>query len=224
MPQISRTRNRRKEKPPLTILNGACRPTNVFMTAIKHKAMTEKAHLIAAISKAKLIFVLPEEDADTTTVRIRALIGEGKGTFSIATHRPKSADRIAAAVSAENGNALIGATGVTDSDTAREAILSGADFISTPYLDSDTVRICHRYGKVCIPGALSVTEVLRAIESGCDLVGVCPAQLFGPKLLQAIKGPIPQANLVPSGTISESEAWKWIQAGAAAVEVELAKG
>ena len=186
--------------------------------------MIDRAHLVTAIRKAELIIKLPQRGAEPMAEQTRVLVGQSKGALSIATHSPEAIDRIAAAVSISKGSALIGAAGVTDSNTARAAILSGADFVSTPYLDPETVRLCHRYGIVCIPGALSVTEVLGAIESGCDLVGLYPAQLFGPKLLQAIKGPLPQANLVPSGKISESEAGKWIQAGAAAVEVDLAAG
>ena len=186
--------------------------------------MVARTQIVASIRRAKLILALPQEASGSTAPQTRALIAAGKRALSIAIRSPETADRIAAAVSASQGTALIGAAGVTDSNTARAAILSGADFVSTPYLDRETVRLCHRYGKVCIPGALSVTEVLRAMESGCDLVGLYPAQLFGPKLLHAIKAPLPQAHLVPSGGIAEREVRQWIQAGAAAVEVELAAG
>ncbi|KPJ75459.1 MAG: hypothetical protein AMJ54_14935 [Deltaproteobacteria bacterium SG8_13] len=171
-----------------------------------------------------MIFSLPKETAAATADRIRELIGRGKRVVSVPVNGPETADRIAAAVTTAKGSALIGVAGVTDSHTARAAILAGVDFISTPFLDTDTVHLCHRYGKLCIPGALSATEVLQAVESGCDLVGLCPAQLFGPKLLKAVRGPLPQANLVPSGGIGQEEASVWIQAGAAAVEVELAEG
>ena len=187
-------------------------------------AMTESNHLIGTIRKTALIFALPPETAEATSERIGGLLAEGKRVFSVHCQRPETVDRIAAAATAAGDAALIGACGVTDSNTARAAILSGADFISTPYLDMNTVRLCHRYAKVCIPGALSVTEVLQAIESGCGLVGLYPAQLFGPKLLKAVKGPLPQANLVPCGGIEEPDALQWLQAGAAAVEVTLAAG
>ena len=184
--------------------------------------MTEKAQLITSIRNAGLIFALPREPIDVSVERVGVLIDEGKRVLVVSDKGPASADGIAAVVSAANGRALIGATDVTDSDQARAAILSGADLISTPYLDKDIVGMCHRYGKICIPGALSVTEVLAALENGCELIGLHPAQVFGPTLLQAIKGPLPQANLVPSGNITEEDAEKWIQAGAAAVQVELA--
>ena len=184
--------------------------------------MTEKDQLITSIRKSGLIWALPRETIDASAERVKMFVDEGKHALVASDEGSAAAERIAAAVSAANGRALIGATDVTDSGKARAAILSGADFISTPYLDRDIVRMCHRYGKVCIPGALSVTEVLAALETGCDLVGLYPAQVFGPKMLQAIKGPLPQANLVPSGNISEKDAGKWIQAGAAAVQVELA--
>ena len=185
------------------------------------RSTMQRTDLIAALRKAEVIYALPHKAAEPTAEQTRELIDNGVSALSIAARSPETGALIAAAVSESKGIALIGAGGVTDTHTARAAILSGADFVSTPYLNTEIVQLCHRYGKVCIPGALSVTEVLRALESGCQLVGLYPAHLFGPKLLKAIKGPLPQADLVPSGGLSAREAKKWIRAGAAAVEVEL---
>ncbi len=118
-----------------------------------------------------------------------------------------------------SGEIIIGAGTVLDLETARLAILSGAEFVVSPYFDLETVRICHRYGKVCIPGAMSPKEVVEALESGADAIKVFPANLFGPQIIKAIREPLPQAMLIPTGGINLGNVAEWFEAGAAAVAV-----
>jgi len=81
------------------------------------------------------------------------------------------------------------------------------------------VRLCNRYQKPVIPGAMTVTEVIKAMEAGADLVKIFPASLFGPKIIKAIKGPVPQAPLLPTGGVNLGNVAEWIKAGSAAVGV-----
>lgn len=118
-----------------------------------------------------------------------------------------------------NGEILIGAGSVLDAETARFCLLAGAEYIVSPALDIETIRLCNRYQKIVIPGAMSVTEVLRAMEAGADIVKIFPATLFGPKIIKAIKGPLPQAPLLPTGGVSLDNVDQWITAGSFAVGV-----
>lgn len=118
-----------------------------------------------------------------------------------------------------NNEILIGAGSVLDSETARACLLAGAEYIVSPSLDIETIKLCNRYQKVVMPGAMSVTEVVRAMEAGADVVKIFPATLFGPKIIKAIKGPLPQAPLMPTGGVSLDNVAEWIKAGSFAVGV-----
>jgi len=114
---------------------------------------------------------------------------------------------------------LIGAGSVLDAETARICLLAGAEYIVSPAFDIETIKLCNRYQKIVIPGAMSVTEVLRAMEAGADVVKIFPAELFGPKIIEAIKGPLPQAPLLPTGGVNLNNVDQWIIAGSFAVGV-----
>lgn len=115
------------------------------------------------------------------------------------------------------GEMILGAGTVMDSETARIAILSGAQYIVSPYFNAETVRLCNRYRVPCMPGAMTIKEVIEAMESGADIVKVFPGEAFGPKILKAIKGPVPQAKMMPTGGVDLSNVGEWIKAGAVAV-------
>lgn len=113
---------------------------------------------------------------------------------------------------------LLGAGTVLDAETARAAILAGAEFIVSPTLSRATIEMSHRYGKVVIPGTMTPTEILTAWEWGADLVKVFPAErLGGPRYIRDILGPLPQVKLVPTGGVDLSNVADFIRAGAAAV-------
>ncbi len=106
-----------------------------------------------------------------------------------------------------------------DPETARIAILSGAQYVVAPSLNEDTIVLCNRYQIPCMPGVMTVAEVIRAMELGADILKVFPGEAFGPKIIKALHGPLPQANLMPTGGVSVDNVTEWIKAGAAAVGV-----
>ena len=112
---------------------------------------------------------------------------------------------------------ILGAGTVLDSETARVAILSGAQYIVSPYFNADSVKLCNRYRVPCMPGAMTIKEVVEAMEAGADIVKVFPGEAFGPKILKAIKGPIPQAKLMPTGGVDVNNVGEWIKNGAVAL-------
>jgi len=115
---------------------------------------------------------------------------------------------------------IMGAGTVLDPETGRAALLAGAQFIVSPTLNLDLIYLAHRYSAVVIPGTMTPTEILAAWNAGADMVKVFPAaQLGGPEYLKAIKGPLPQILLVPTGGVNLQNAGAFIKAGAVALGV-----
>ncbi|PNR96736.1 bifunctional 2-keto-4-hydroxyglutarate aldolase/2-keto-3-deoxy-6-phosphogluconate aldolase [Petrotoga sp. 9PWA.NaAc.5.4] len=126
----------------------------------------------------------------------------------------------------QNDEILIGAGTVLDSETARIAMLAGAEFFVSPYFNAEIVKLCNRYQKVTMMGAMSIKEVIEAMESGSDFVKLFPGSAFGPSVVKAILGPLPYAPIIPTGGVNLENVGDWIKAGCLAVGVggELTKG
>ncbi|MGB9195924.1 MAG: bifunctional 2-keto-4-hydroxyglutarate aldolase/2-keto-3-deoxy-6-phosphogluconate aldolase [Terriglobales bacterium] len=114
---------------------------------------------------------------------------------------------------------LLGAGTVLDPETARIAILAGAQFVVSPSLNQDTARLCNRYQVPYMPGAATIREVVEAMESGADIVKVFPGEILGPAFVKAVKGPLPQAQLMPTGGVNLENVSDWIKAGSVALGV-----
>jgi 2-dehydro-3-deoxyphosphogluconate aldolase / (4S)-4-hydroxy-2-oxoglutarate aldolase len=114
---------------------------------------------------------------------------------------------------------LLGAGTVLDPETARIAILAGAQFVVSPSLNPETARLCNRYQVPYMPGAATVREVVEAMECGAHIVKVFPGDLLGPAFVKAVKGPLPQAQLMPTGGVSLENVPDWIKAGSVALGV-----
>jgi 2-dehydro-3-deoxyphosphogluconate aldolase/(4S)-4-hydroxy-2-oxoglutarate aldolase len=117
------------------------------------------------------------------------------------------------------GSILVGAGTVLDAQTARMAILAGAQFVVGPSVDTATGLLCNRYGIPWMPGAQTVREVIAAMEQGADIVKVFPGEVLGPGFIRAVKGPLPQASLMPTGGVTLENAGEWMEAGAVALGV-----
>lgn len=125
---------------------------------------------------------------------------------------------IISAVKRELGDRiLLGAGTVLDTESARAAILAGAEFIVTPTVNPDVIQLCNRYGKVIMPGGMTPTEILTAWEAGADIVKVFPADVGGPGFLKAVHGPLPQIRLLPTGGVDLETLPSFVKAGACAV-------
>ena len=112
---------------------------------------------------------------------------------------------------------ILGAGTVLDPETARIAILSGAQYIVSPNVNLDTIKLCNRYQVPSMPGAMTIREILDAMEAGADIIKIFPGNLFGPAIIKSVKGPIPQAPMMPTGGVSIETVKDWIEAGAVAV-------
>ena len=112
---------------------------------------------------------------------------------------------------------IVGAGTVLDSETARAAILAGAEYIVSPGFDLESAKLCNRYQVPYMPGCMTITEIIRAMEAGCDIVKLFPGSLPGPSYVKAVKGPLPQVNIMPTGGVDLNNVADWIKAGVIAV-------
>jgi 2-dehydro-3-deoxyphosphogluconate aldolase/(4S)-4-hydroxy-2-oxoglutarate aldolase len=119
----------------------------------------------------------------------------------------------------KSGDIILGAGSVLDPETARAAILAGAQFVVSPSVSVDTARLCNRYQIPYIPGAGSPRDVVEALECGADIVKVFPGEVLGPAFVKAVRGPLPQASLMPAGGVSLENVTDWIEAGCDVVGV-----
>ena len=157
------------------------------------------------------------DDLSAAIAVTEALLAGGLAAVEF-TFTNRRAGQAIAGVKAEVGDrALIGAGTVLDPETARTAILAGADFVVTPTLKPATIELCNRYRVPTIIGAFTPTEILTAWEAGANLVKVFPASAGGPRYLKDVLGPLPQLKLVPTGGVSFENAADFIRAGAVAV-------
>lgn len=125
-----------------------------------------------------------------------------------------------------NADVTIGAGTVLDPETARACMLAGAKFIVSPNFNPEVVKISNRYRIPAIPGIMTVTEAVQALELGVEIIKVFPGNAFGPSIISSFRGPLPQGNFMPSGGVSLDNIKDWIKAGAVAVSTggELTKG
>lgn len=121
---------------------------------------------------------------------------------------------------------IVGAGTVLDTETARACILAGAQFIVSPSLDIDTIKLCNRYKVLVMPGVMTVKDAITAFEYGIDVVKVFPANLYGPSVIKSFKGPLPQGDFMPTGGVTVANLHEWIEAGAVVVGTggDLTKG
>jgi 2-dehydro-3-deoxyphosphogluconate aldolase/(4S)-4-hydroxy-2-oxoglutarate aldolase len=112
---------------------------------------------------------------------------------------------------------IVGAGTVMDPETARAAILAGANYIVSPCLNIATVKLCNRYQIACMAGAMTLKEAVECMEAGSDIVKIFPGGLFGPAIIKAFRGPVPQLKMMPTGGVNAENAGEWIRAGAVAI-------
>jgi 2-dehydro-3-deoxyphosphogluconate aldolase / (4S)-4-hydroxy-2-oxoglutarate aldolase len=125
---------------------------------------------------------------------------------------------VISAVRKELGNkVLLGAGTVLDPETARIALLAGAEFIVSPCVNVEVIKLAHRYDKLVMPGAYTPTEIVTAWEAGADVVKLFPADMGGAPYLKALKGPLPQVRIMPTGGVNQQTLKDFVKAGACAV-------
>ena len=180
----------------------------------------DKNAVIQKITECGIIAVLRTDSAQHAVKIADACAEAGITAIEVTFTVPGALRVIRKLISAYNKDeVIIGAGTVLDPETARSAILEGASYIVSPCFNHETVKMCNRYQIACMPGAMTIREVVECMVAGADIVKVFPGELFGPRIVKAIKGPLPYAKLVPTGGINLDNVADWIKAGSLAVGV-----
>jgi 2-dehydro-3-deoxyphosphogluconate aldolase/(4S)-4-hydroxy-2-oxoglutarate aldolase len=166
------------------------------------------------ILDAGIVAVVRSADSSHLVEVIRALADGGVTVAEVTFTVPNALDVLRQARQTLGDQVLLGAGTVLDAETARAALLAGAEFIVAPTLNRDVIRLCNRYDKVVMPGAFTPTEILAALEAGADIVKVFPAEVVGPAFFKAMRGPLPQIRLMPTGGVDLNTAGEFLKAGA----------
>ncbi len=178
----------------------------------------DKEQVFQKLCDGGLVAVVRAKDAEQAIKITEACIAGGVAGIEITFTVPGADDVIRQlAKRYTKGEILLGAGTVLDAETARIAILAGAQFIISPALNEDVIRLCNRYRVLCVPGVMTIKEAIQAMEAGADLLKVFPADLYGTKIIKDILGPLPYAKLMPTGGVSVDNAKEWVKAGVVAM-------
>jgi 2-dehydro-3-deoxyphosphogluconate aldolase/(4S)-4-hydroxy-2-oxoglutarate aldolase len=180
---------------------------------------TSKIEIVSKIISSGLVAVIRAENSDQAARIAEAAASGGVAALEITFTVPGAAGVIEHLAKKRSAEILLGAGTVLDPETARIAILAGGQFVVSPALNPETARLCNRYQVPYMPGASTIREVIEAMECGADIVKVFPGEILGPAFVKAVKGPLPQAQLMPTGGVSLENVAQWIHAGSVAIGV-----
>lgn len=168
------------------------------------------------IAEAKIVAVIRGSDA-WEAIQLSKAAAEGGIRIIELTYTTPQVGKVFEAL--QDVDLLLGAGTVLDPETARHAMLAGAKFIVGPHFNEDVARICNRYGIPYFPGCMTVNEMVKALESGCDVLKLFPANGFEPSFINSVNGPLPQVKIMPTGGINQNNMNDWLDAGAVAVGI-----
>lgn len=166
-----------------------------------------------------IVAVVRSPDSAQLVDVVQALLDGGVSVVEITMTVPHALDVLRQVRSTIGDRVLLGAGTVLDGETARAALLAGAEYIVAPTVSLDVIRLCRRYGKLVMPGAFTPTEILTAWEAGADIVKVFPADVVGPAYFKALRGPLPHVRLMPTGGVDLTTAAAFLKAGACCLGV-----
>jgi 2-dehydro-3-deoxyphosphogluconate aldolase/(4S)-4-hydroxy-2-oxoglutarate aldolase len=181
-----------------------------------------RTETVSAIAEGGIVAVIRIKEPERLRAVVDALADGGVRALEVTMTVPRAIEMIAELAPALPPGFLLGAGTVLDAETARLAVLAGAQFIVSPVFRPEVISTCHRYDVAAMPGCFTPTEILAAWEAGADLVKVFPATALGPGFLKDVRGPLPQVRLMPTGGVTLDNAGDWIRAGAVAVGVGTA--
>jgi 2-dehydro-3-deoxyphosphogluconate aldolase/(4S)-4-hydroxy-2-oxoglutarate aldolase len=178
-----------------------------------------KHDIFQGILDRRMVAIVRAGDAEAALQMAEACIAGGITALEVAFTTPGTIDVIKTLRQRHGPEVMLGAGTVLDPETARLAILAGAQFIISPGVNIDTIRICQRYQVLSMPGVMTATEIVTALEAGADIIKIFPAEIFGPAYIKALKAPLPQVPLMPTGGVSVENLSDWFANGATAVGI-----
>ncbi|MFO7882845.1 MAG: bifunctional 2-keto-4-hydroxyglutarate aldolase/2-keto-3-deoxy-6-phosphogluconate aldolase [Kosmotogaceae bacterium] len=183
-------------------------------------------HVLKRITGTKIMAVIRAETPEKALEISEACYEGGVDIIEITYSVPHASDVIHELDKKMSDKILLGAGTVLDSETAKNAIEAGSRFIVSPTFSKRSKTLCSRYRVLYIPGIMTPNEAQKALENGCSVMKLFPAKFLGPSYIKAIKGPLPQIDIIPTGGINKDNAKEWIKAGAIAIGIgsSLVKG
>lgn len=179
--------------------------------------MPDRMEILDRILQAGIVAVIRAQSSEHLSKVADALKAGGVECIEVTMTTPNALQVIEETAQRFGEEVLIGVGSVLDAQTARAAILAGAQFVVGPVLNLDMIKMAHRYDKLAVPGTFTPTEIITAWENGADLVKVFPAGRVGPDFFKDVLGPLPQVRLVPTGGVNLDTAAEFIKKGAAAL-------
>ena len=180
-----------------------------------------KLHVLQKITDCGVVAVVRADSKEEAIKISEACVQGGSAGIEI-TFTVQDAAEIIEQLSIfykDNNNVVIGAGTVLDAVTARLAILAGAKYIVSPSFDAETAKLCNLYQIPYMPGCMTITEMKQALKAGVDIIKLFPGNAFGADFVKAVKGPLPQVNIMPTGGVSLDNVDQWIKNGCVAVGV-----
>jgi 2-dehydro-3-deoxyphosphogluconate aldolase / (4S)-4-hydroxy-2-oxoglutarate aldolase len=166
------------------------------------------------ILETGVVAIMRANSPDQLLSAARAVLAGGVVAIEVTMTTPGALDVIRQATCEFGKEVLFGVGSVLDAETARAAILAGAQFVVCPTFKPETVEICKRYSVPVVPGAYTPTEILTAWEAGANAVKVFPATAGGPAYIKAVKAPLPQVSLSAVGGVTVENTADFVRAGA----------
>lgn len=180
----------------------------------------QRVETLEKLTQAGVIAVVRANTGEKAIKMVDKLISGGiKGielTFSV-PNAPQVIEALAQKYSDQD--VVIGAGTVLDAITARLAIIAGAQYIVSPSFDIETAKLANLYQIPYLAGAMTITEMKLALEYGVDIIKLFPGSEASPSMVKAVKAPLPQANIMPTGGVNLDNMHEWIEAGVVAVGV-----
>jgi 2-dehydro-3-deoxyphosphogluconate aldolase/(4S)-4-hydroxy-2-oxoglutarate aldolase len=173
-----------------------------------------KEQLMSQVAEAGVVAVIRAPSKEVLPNIAEALLAGGVPAIEVTMSTPKAIAGIEYLADKLGDKAVIGVGTVLDAATCRDAIAAGAQFVVSPVLEPEVIETTRRYGKICICGGYTPTEILRAWTLGSDVVKVFPATTLGPGYFKDILAPMPQLKLTPTGGVDIKTTPEWIKAGA----------
>lgn len=168
------------------------------------------------LTEHKIIAIIRGARPDEMLRIVDALYEGGIRSLEVTINSPKALQVIEKVADQAGDKMLVGAGTVLDPETARNALLAGAQFIVSPTFDPRTIEMTKKYGALSVPGAMTPTEILAAYTCGGDVIKVFPASTATPAFFREMAGPLPHIPLAPTGGINLDNIVEYARAGAKA--------
>ncbi|WP_408011767.1 bifunctional 2-keto-4-hydroxyglutarate aldolase/2-keto-3-deoxy-6-phosphogluconate aldolase [Pseudalkalibacillus sp. A8] len=172
-----------------------------------------KHSTLAKITDSKVVAVIRGRNPEEAVQLSKGAIEGGIRTIELTYTTPQVDDVFR---QLHNEDVLLGAGSVLDPETALNAILLGAQFIVSPHFNKQIATLCNRHGIPYMPGCMTIREMIEALEAGCDVLKLFPANQFDPSFIRSVNGPLPHVRLMPTGGINLDNMEDWLEAGAVA--------